>query len=396
MAESGWQWLLPELLEEIAGRLVTEADHVHMHQVCAHWRASTALPSATRRPWLVAAIRPWRRTSPVGAYSVWHLDGVGRVDLQGASPPAGVPRCCGMPRGWLALTDDDELPTRLVLWDPTSGAEIELPPLRSVLQVFLSGDPLSSPAAAEQQQWMALASQQIVPRANLQKTYFWRPGDASWSLMTPPNPDYCTSRIESVAFHDGKLIFVDWQQLLVVYDLNIIGAGTTPPAPAFFREVHLRHQAQRLCRCERPHTAQAVHAVECNGDLLLVVLWQIIGHPFFAEVYKPPAAEWTAERRQRWLLEFGERVTDLGGYSLFLGRGDGFAVHAQDFPLIRGNCVYYARHDHLCKTHWVEIFDLESDVLQRIPCPPQYHMEEGISSCWPYSWFCLKRPFLKE
>uniref|UniRef100_A0A0E0EZY7 KIB1-4 beta-propeller domain-containing protein n=1 Tax=Oryza meridionalis TaxID=40149 RepID=A0A0E0EZY7_9ORYZ len=212
MAESGWQWLLPELLEEIAGRLVTEADHVHMHQVCAHWRASIALPSATRRPWLVAAIRPWRRTSPVGAYSVWHLDGVGRVGLRGASPPAGVPRCCGMPRGWLALTDDDELPTRLVLWDPTSGAEVELPPLRSVLQVFLSGDPLSSPP-----------SQQNVPRADSQKTYLWRPGDASWSLMTPPRPNYSTSRIESVAFHDGKLIFVDWQQLL--------SSTTSTPSP---------------------------------------------------------------------------------------------------------------------------------------------------------------------
>jgi hypothetical protein len=119
-----------------------------------------------------------------------------------------------------------------VLWDPTSGAEVELPPLCSVLQVFLSGDPLSSPPP---QQWMALASQQNVPRADSQKTYFWRPGDASWCLMTPPRPNYSTSRIESVAFHDGKLIFVDWQQLLVVYDLNSIAAGTTPPAPPAFR-----------------------------------------------------------------------------------------------------------------------------------------------------------------
>lgn len=58
--------------------------------------------------------------------------------------------------------------------------------------------------------------------------------------------------------------------------------------------------------------------------------------PSFAEVYKPPAAEWTAPA-ERWQLEFGEKVTDLGGYSVFLGRGEGFAVHAQDFPLIRGN-----------------------------------------------------------
>uniref|UniRef100_A0A0E0IV41 KIB1-4 beta-propeller domain-containing protein n=1 Tax=Oryza nivara TaxID=4536 RepID=A0A0E0IV41_ORYNI len=294
MAESGWQWLLPELLEEIAGRLVTEADHVHVHQVCAHWRASTALPSATRRPWLVAVIRPWRRMSPVGAYSVWHLDGVGHVDLRGASPPAGVPRCCGMPRGWLALTDDDELPTRAA---GALGSHLRSGG-RAPAAVFLSGDPLSSPPP---QQWMALASQQNVPRADSQKT---------GRVVVP---------------HDAAEA-----ELLHLQDRE----RRLPR-----READLRRLAAAPRRL-RPQLHR--RRDDAAGAAGVQVQWL----PSFAEVYKPPAAEWTAPA-ERWQLEFGEKVTDLGGYSVFLGRGEGFAVHAQDFPLIRGNCVYYARNDIL-------------------------------------------------
>uniref|UniRef100_A0A0D3HFN8 KIB1-4 beta-propeller domain-containing protein n=1 Tax=Oryza barthii TaxID=65489 RepID=A0A0D3HFN8_9ORYZ len=271
MAESGWQWLLPELLEEIAGRLVTEADHVHVHQVCAHWRASTALPSATRRPWLVAAIRPWRRMSPVGAYSVWHLDGVGRVDLRGASPPAGVPRCCGMPRGWLALKDDDELPTR------AAGA------LGSHLR---------------------------------------RGGRAPAAALRPPGLPLRGRVVEPHDAAEAELLHLqDRERRLPRREADLRRLAAAPR--------RLRPQLHR-------------RRDDATGAAGVQVQWL----PSFAEVYKPPAAEWTAPA-ERWQLEFGEKVTDLGGYSVFLGRGEGFAVHAQDFPLIRGNCVYYARNDIL-------------------------------------------------
>ncbi|GJN01828.1 hypothetical protein PR202_ga19129 [Eleusine coracana subsp. coracana] len=73
-------------------------------------------------------------------------------------PPAGVPCCCGVPRGWLALSDHDKSPTRLLLWDPTSGAEIALPPLNNIVQVFLSDVPLIT-TASPSPSWVALASQ---------------------------------------------------------------------------------------------------------------------------------------------------------------------------------------------------------------------------------------------
>lgn len=114
-------------------------------------------------------------TAQAGTYSVWLLDGVQRVHNFPA-PPAGVPCCCGMPRGWMALSDHEKSPTRVILWEPSSGVEMALPALNSILQVFLSADP-----AAVGTPWMAFASQRRVDVA--QRMHFWRPGDESWSLM---------------------------------------------------------------------------------------------------------------------------------------------------------------------------------------------------------------------
>ncbi|CAN6330409.1 unnamed protein product [Urochloa humidicola] len=182
-AGSGWSSLPGDLLEQISGHLCTEADHLHVHQVCAHWRASTSLPAAFR-PWILA-----RRRLPVGRspppldhyYSVWlprrHLQR--EVDL--GAPLAGLPSCLGSSRGWLALADGIHSPTRLVLWDPASGAEVRLPPLAGVIQIFLSADPLASP------DWMAVARQRGSARATRVRRSL-----ASGGLGTPPGVSCAT------------------------------------------------------------------------------------------------------------------------------------------------------------------------------------------------------------
>jgi len=113
------------------------------------------------------------------------------------APPAGAPHCCGASRGWLALTDNACSPTRLVLWDPASGAEVRLPLLPGVTQVFLSADPLASP------DWTAVAGQRY-GYLGAQKSFFCRPGDAAWSVLC----DRPTAGIDSVAFHEGEDLLV--------------------------------------------------------------------------------------------------------------------------------------------------------------------------------------------
>lgn len=64
-------------------------------------------------------------------------------------------------------------PARFILWEPLSEAEISLPCLRAVAQVFLSGDPLTPSC------WKAIASKKTSYSETAQKLFFWRPGDAS-------------------------------------------------------------------------------------------------------------------------------------------------------------------------------------------------------------------------
>ncbi|EAY96569.1 hypothetical protein OsI_18474 [Oryza sativa Indica Group] len=159
--DGGWSTLPADLLGEVSGSLSYDADVLHIHQVCAHWRASTA-PLAAARPWIVAGHETSRIVSAIGEdYSFWLPHGGGQriIPCFGNAPPAGLPYCCGTPRGWLALADAPRSPTRLVLWEPVSRAEIAMPPLPRAgfaPQIFLSGDPL---AAAASPGWMAIASQ---------------------------------------------------------------------------------------------------------------------------------------------------------------------------------------------------------------------------------------------
>ncbi|BAS92297.1 Os05g0150100 [Oryza sativa Japonica Group] len=106
-----------------------DADVLHIHQVCAHWRASTA-PLAAARPWIVAGHETSRIVSAIGEdYSFWLPHGGGQriIPCFGDAPPAGLPYCCGTPRGWLALADAPRSPTRLVLWEPSPGRRSRCP-----------------------------------------------------------------------------------------------------------------------------------------------------------------------------------------------------------------------------------------------------------------------------
>lgn len=297
---AGWSSLPADLLNEISACLVSDTDQLHVHQVCAHWRASTSAPAAFR-PWVVAGRQAPNGRGPLGEYSLMLPRGVQSVDF--AAAPPGLPYCCGTPRGWLALADDLRFPTRLVLWEPHSGTEIPLPCLCPVVQIFLSGDPLES------SHWMAVASQPRGPVAHI--LFFWRPGDPAWS--GPGVAPIAT--IHSAEFHAGKIYCIDSECNIAIYDLKL---GTTSPpvllqcsgmSPNYACRLSESWAARRSAR----DFVSAVHVVACAGELLLVLLFNG-HHPSLMEVYRPA---WTPQ----WTFQVGERGTDLGGYTLFLGRG---------------------------------------------------------------------------
>ncbi|CAM0913019.1 unnamed protein product [Alopecurus aequalis] len=380
MAGGGWISLPAELLKEVSDRLPADADQICIRQVCSHWRASTA-PLAACRPWVVAAHDshrdPFSAVNPVGEHSLWlPRRGGPRIDAW-APAPAGLPYCYGTPRGWLALADDLRSPTRLILWEPLSKSEIPLPTLTTVAHVFLSGDPLASPPGPS---WMAIASQRVLGTEIGQRLFFWRPGDVAWTSQL----EYPHGRIEGAAFHQGRFYISTMKMTLVVYDLQ-------HHPPKRLRCISLYAPLQTRYPSRFPGHPRP-HVVACNNQMLLVMDYR--GGPglavILAEVHSP---DWDADR----LDLRGEKLTDLGDCSLFLGRGDTLALSAKDFPAIRRNCVYFVEHDTYKHEQWLVVFDLGSNAVERIPHPQEHTQGGSKTSGWlGFSWFCPRRPVVEE
>lgn len=272
-----------ELIQEVSDRLQADVDQIHIHQVCSHWRASTA-PLVACRLWIVAAHD--RHHNPISAvnhvcdHSFWLLDG-GKRRHSRALAPAGLPYCRGTPRGWRALTDDLRTPTRLILWEPLSQAEIPLPPFTTIAQLFLSGAPLASLAA-----WMSITSQKI-PGAQIGHTlFFWRPGDAAWTMQ----PEHPIGRIDGAAFHQGRFYMSNMMSMrLDIFDLQ-------QHPPMRLRCISLYAPLRTWYPSRRLPGDLVPHVVACNSQLLLVMVYRGQGHPgpvILVEVHHP---DWAAER----------------------------------------------------------------------------------------------------
>ncbi|GJM91252.1 hypothetical protein PR202_ga07611 [Eleusine coracana subsp. coracana] len=190
-------------------------------------------------------------------------------------PPASRTAAARLVAGSRYWTDGVQAPRRLVLWDPVSGTEIPLPCLGPTIQVFLSDDPLASP------DWMAVASQ-LYDNGCAQTTFFWRPGDAAWSVLSERR----AGRIISIAFHEGRVYYLDWMQILVVRDLNL--------GPESVQMRNLGASMNRLCRCDRFHGVSRAHMVTWAGELLLVILCKERDHHSLCEIYK---LEWRPDSR---------------------------------------------------------------------------------------------------
>ncbi|CAL5044183.1 unnamed protein product [Urochloa decumbens] len=324
MAGGGWSSLSVDLLELISGWAASGADRLHIHQVCTHWRASTSPPR--RLPWVVAG-HPGSGLYPIRDYSLrLPVGSAPRADV--GALPAGLPYCCGTSQGGIALVDHYRYPTRLVLWEPLSQYR----------------DPL-----------------------------------AVSGIHHPNRPLRGADEINTVVFHEGKAYYIDIMGTIAIRDLS---SGAGPESIQFFYGFNV---LPRLCGCDPHHQQRGVHLVTCNGELLVVVLYQG-SHPSPAEVYKPV---WAPNQR----LELHERVMNLGDHSLFVGRGDAFALSAKEFPAIKRNCIYYAdklRH----KGYWISVFHLDSDVVEEIPYPEE--LKEDTTDWMPHAWFCPRTPLLRQ
>ncbi|KAM0844442.1 hypothetical protein ACQ4PT_057016 [Festuca glaucescens] len=226
---------------------------------------------------------------------------------------------------------------------------------------------------------MAAIASRKIPGAQIgQRLFFWCPEDAAWTMQL----EYPNGRIEGAAFHQGRFYISTMNMSLDIFDLQ-------QEPPKLLRRINLFPPLQ--ARYRRFPGKPIPHVVACNDQMLLVMVYRGLHNAaILAEVHCP---DWAAQDLDLW-----EKVTDLGDYSLFLGRGDTLALSAKEFPAIRRNCVYFVEHDTVKHEEWVVVFDLGSNALERIPHPEEQQREGGgKSSGWlEYSWFCPRRPFVEE
>jgi hypothetical protein len=223
---------------------------------------------------------------------------------------------------------------------------------------------------------------QLYGNRGARKSFFWRPGDAAWSVLS----EQATAGIDTVAFHGGRIYYMDCRWVLVVCDISF--------APPRIWPMNMGGYMFRRCSCQPYHGVRGAQMVTCAGELLLVILRVVGSHPSFAEVYK---TEWTQEN----MLELRDRVTDLGDHSLFLGRGESFALSAREYPAIKRNHVYglaiQAGHGDGTLTEWAFVYDLSSDTLKEIHHPSELREDGNGTKIWrPLYWLCLRSSYKKN
>ncbi|KAM0914048.1 hypothetical protein ACQ4PT_011754 [Festuca glaucescens] len=211
------------------------------------------------------------------------------------------------------------------------------------------------------------------PRGADTYVFFWRPDDAAWSELsvhgiyrdTRPTTLVLTSAIHIIELYAGSMYCITEASSIIIYDLNL---GTTS-APELLQRSHVSLGVYGPPASDK--LLHSVRVVACSGQILIVLLFGS-RHPSRIE------DRIAMERKPRELFKIGDRVTDLAGWSFFLGHDDVFALPAEGFPSIKGNRVYYMAH-YLEDTVLGLVFDLKTDDVEEIPYPQPWEEDGSIS-----------------
>ncbi|KAF0930448.1 hypothetical protein E2562_032878 [Oryza meyeriana var. granulata] len=343
-ASSVWMLLPRDLLQYISARLVSEADRVHVGQVCRHWRSAVSDDRGVMgRPWILA--RPWWFRRSHGFLRLSHNhQSVGTFGVGGAAIPSSRHDVLGASIGWLTVRNRDR--GIVVLMDPNSPAAGEialpgdLPAGYRIKSVFLSGDPFAAPG------WEAFA---IAASADGRDDALasCRRGDTSWTLIDYDHHPF--RRYRTLAFHKGRVFTVDDRQRRLVC-VNGGGAITPMKLPEIWNAYDNGH----LFSTSMPWL------VECAGELLLVELHKLLLNIAMVRCYGAfrCLSRWQGSDGHLGLslrvrkVVFTEDddapamisvpVMDIAGHALFVGElGHAFAVKASGLTGVRSNFVYY-------------------------------------------------------
>ncbi|KAF7034000.1 hypothetical protein CFC21_045059 [Triticum aestivum] len=356
----GWTDLPPELVGQIADGLDDLKCYASTRGACSTWRRALPPPAPSLLVDHGAAAIKCRGLCPAA-----------RRSFQLAKIPA--PRTClGCCSGWLALSVFiDDVHSLLSLFHPVTAAEILLPPLiyntRLVSKIVFAPNPATDDFAATAicdidrlayvtagaRRWAVLdpvhlaAGDQLVDllyHGNGMVYCLTRFGDVH-VLRLPqrrrrePIILECHTPADYPVVHNKRI----FQMHGTGPDLNVratdepllssVGNPVFDAATCFtqpYIPVSIFTSAKNLVFCEG-NLYQIWRNVTCTVTLQLSGEGRrrVVEDEIFVMRYDP----W---RRPCW-----DAVSDLGGYSIFVGRNNVVSMHAEGVPGLMGDCVYW-------------------------------------------------------
>ncbi|XP_062202773.1 uncharacterized protein LOC133905081 [Phragmites australis] len=354
-----WANLVPDLVEEIAGRLLAldVAEYLRFRAVCKPWRDLTddprargALDSRFRpRNWMVLSIIP-------DAGPRRRLLNLATAASIGVHLPALSTHChlC-VADGLLVLFHRATKAIRLL--DPLSNAVTDLPTISCIVPGGSPSVPDRLPAVFRDPRGISTGvidgagfddstsppTLLLCLRDNVSNIVLAKPGDAYWTLLSPGQARYR---------------LYDWQGRALFCSLLSLGGRcyvTTPegsvyvvelrPLPRLVAVVDQRH----VCAPDTSHLKRILSFLVAGGDgrMLMVRYWRNIEHFGGSGAYKRTEVFTLGGITGRMeLLEVdiaGRRllsVQSLGRHAVFIGTTHCVLISTETFPSVATDAIY--------------------------------------------------------
>ncbi|KAK9287477.1 hypothetical protein L1049_015898 [Liquidambar formosana] len=357
---------VPRDIMDLIKRRLNLTDCIRSSIVCKSWRSllmQKDVRPAPQLPWLLLPHGP--QCKHLSFYSL--TDGKPRNLKLPKSAQGG--RYCGSAKGWLIISEETRLDPKIFLFNPISGAKLQLPSLTTIPSfgefldslpdeytgsAFMNRVELSSPdtsdctIAAIFDTWRILA--------------FCKPEDKSWIIFQGRVDDAAenSSFYRDILFSGGTLYALPWSTTSggvgAAYTVGLENREVTLkvlPAlgindPEFF-EVNEDHTDNRIF-VEIFISFSLVEST--NGELLII------------RKFRDPFPSMDANQNQRpdpyristfqvYKLDPNNgcmtRLRSLGGQVIFLTDNGSSVLQATDFNGFQGNCIYFAADQpHFC------------------------------------------------
>ncbi|KAI4988025.1 hypothetical protein ZWY2020_029655 [Hordeum vulgare] len=384
----GWADLPPELVCNIADALDNLKCYGSARGACTTWRFALAPPlpsllvdhdddpakrhtaAAIERRTTATSILA-RRSFELNAIPSGKLCPVARRSFMLTTIPS-VRKCLGCCSGWLALSVCiDDVRSLLSLFHPIKGAEILLPPLvydsRLVSKVVFAPNPTYDDFMA-------------VMICDINRVAYVTAGARRWAVLDPINLTNGDQLIDLLYHENGRVYcltrFGDVHVILLPQRCRrepIILEGHTSTYPAVHnRQIFQMHGTgpdlnapatiETLLSFEGSNLSFDVvtsfappyntissftsvkNLVFCDGSLYQI--WR--NATCTVTVQLPEGGRCRVAHDEIFVLRYDPHrrpcwdvVTDLRGYSVFIGRNNSVSIYAEGIPGLKGDCVYW-------------------------------------------------------